>query len=522
MRNRRRHGPGTREPWAAVAVAGLLGLAACEGDGGPPTGPEEPGEPAGFQIEIRYVEGTEPTEEQRQVFEQAVARWEEVIVGDVPAVRVRQPTPFACQKLTAPALDEEIDDIVVFVEFGPLDGPWMLGGTGTVLGWGGPCVLRDSFLPAVGGVTIDEDDLGSLSVILVLHELGHALGFDPAVWLPLGLLKDPSDPANGRPDPLEAVADATVSEWYAEEAFGLPDGRPLSERLVVGESLGTWTEGPGDDELMSLIRFDVGVLAAPPLAAILELTPTESAGDTSVLIFERVLEPWEEGAVTWNTLPDHGGRIGGSSDAETGFLSTCSPPCLVDLTVAVAEWVTGAGAYGITVRQEGVFGDGGSNVAYHTRHAADPAVRPKLRISPDTHFAGPAARATFDLLGGTTYDSAKVPVNPFYSPERPGVADGHWRGGVFIDELMNAILGSRLSAVTIGAMEDIGYEVDHSVADALSLRVPDNQVLPQELPAPIDGSGGPLYRVTPRGSFELLSPRTRVPASADSGGARRP
>ncbi|MFO7586551.1 MAG: DNRLRE domain-containing protein [Gemmatimonadota bacterium] len=511
--------PGLLTAFTALVAAGLAGC----GSDGPPTGPEPPEEPPGFQIEIRYVEGTEPTPEQRAMFEAAVARWEDVIVGDVPAVRVRQPTPFACQKLTAPAMDEEIDDIVVFVEFGPLDGKWegFIGGTGSVLGWAGVCVLRDDFLPAVSSITLDEDDEDNFTDPLVLHELGHALGFGE-VWTQLGMLKDPSDPANGRPGPLEAVADATVSEWYAEENFGLPDGRPLSEHLVVGQSFGTWTEGPGNDVLMSLIRFDVSALAAPPLAAILELTPTQTAGDTSVLIFERVLEPWQEGAVSWNSLPAYGGRIGGSSDAETGFLSTCSAPCLVDLTAAVAEWVRGTGAYGITVRQEGVFGDGGSNIAYHTRGATDPEVRPRLLLDPDTHFAGAAARAAFDALGGTVYEFAKVPVEGGYTPERVGAIDGHWRGTVFRNELMEPGGGTALSAVTIGAMEDIGYEVDHSVADPVSLRLTDFHVLPGPAPAPIDGSGGPLYRVTPRGSFELLSPRAGVPASTDADGTRRP
>jgi len=68
----------------------------------------------------------------------------------------------------------------------------------------------------------------------------------------------------------------------------------------------------------------------------------------------------------------------------------------------------------------------------------------------------------------------------------------------------------------------LGYEVDHDVADPVSLRLTDFQVLPAPAPAPIDGSGGPLYRVGPRGSFELLSPRAGVPASAEPDGTRRP
>ncbi|MFO7589078.1 MAG: DNRLRE domain-containing protein [Gemmatimonadota bacterium] len=271
---------------------------------------------------------------------------------------------------------------------------------------------------------------------------------------------------------------------------------------------------------MSLIRFDVGALAAPPLAAILELTPTETAGDTSVIVFHDVLAPWEEGTVTWTTVPDLGGKIG--AQFGTGLLSTCEPTCEADLTFKVAEWMLGVSENGLALRQDGVLGGTSSNIAYHTRHSADPAVRPKLRISPDTHFAGPAARAAFDALGGTAYDSAKVPVNAFYSPDRPGVADGHWRGNVFLHEVMEANLGASLNSVTIGAMADIGYEVDPSVADPAELRTHSFQELSCEPIAPIDGNGGPLYRVGPRGSFELLSPRTRVPASADPDGTRRP
>lgn len=500
--------PGLLTAFAALAAAGGL-LAGCGSDG--PTAPEPPEDPPGFQIEIRYVEGTDPTPEQRAMFERAVARWEEVIVGDVPAVRVRQPTPFACQKLTAPAMDEEIDDIVVFVEFGPLDGPrgWF--------GWGGPCVLRDSFLPAVSGITLDEEDPYGLTDPLVLHELGHALGFDPAVWLPLGLLKDPSDPANGRPGPLEAVADATVSEWYADESFGLPDGRSLSEHLVVGESLGTWTEGPGDDQLMTLIRFDLeGVLAAPPLGAILRLTPASSGGDGGDIVSPHAAgAAWDEETVTWATKPEYGVQVGNAWPAN------CTPTCDLDVTGQIVLWMLGSPNHGFVVRPAftNLFD---AHVVFHTRHAADPEVRPRLVFDPDTHFAGAAARAAFDALGGTAYEFAKVPVEIGYTPERIGVIDGHWRGTVFINEVMEPGLGTALSAVTIGSMGDLGYEVDHDVADPVSLRLTDFQVLPAPAPAPIDGSGGPLYRVGPRGSFELLSPRAGVPASAEPDGTRRP
>ena len=94
----------------------------------------------------------------------------------------------------------------------------------------------------------------------------------------------------------------------------------------------------------------------------------------------------------------------------------------------------------------------------------------------DTHFTGPAAVAAFDAVGGDTYaGGAKVPVENDTVRYGIGALDGHWRESVFGHELMTSSLsiepGMRepLSAVTIGALEDLGYTVDYSAAEAYTL-----------------------------------------------------
>ena len=77
-------------------------------------------------------------------------------------------------------------------------------------------------------------------------------------------------------------------------------------------------------------------------------------------------------------------------------------------------------------------------------------------LNADTHFAGPQAIAAFEQDGGTNYQGAKVPT------EQDG---NHWRSSVLFGELMLPGSGVFLSAITLGALSDLGYSVDLSAAD---------------------------------------------------------
>ena len=78
----------------------------------------------------------------------------------------------------------------------------------------------------------------------------------------------------------------------------------------------------------------------------------------------------------------------------------------------------------------------------------------------DTHFPGSRAVAAFDAAGGRDYEGNKVPVEN-------GGDDGHWRESVMDVELMSPVFDpdERLSAVTVEALADLGYQVDVTRAD---------------------------------------------------------
>ena len=86
-------------------------------------------------------------------------------------------------------------------------------------------------------------------------------------------------------------------------------------------------------------------------------------------------------------------------------------------------------------------------------------------LNADAHFAGPQAIAAFDQAGGTNYRGAKVPT------EQDGF---HWRDGVLSGELMVPTHSGDnvLSAITLGALSDLGYWVDLSAADPYVLPPP--------------------------------------------------
>ena len=84
-------------------------------------------------------------------------------------------------------------------------------------------------------------------------------------------------------------------------------------------------------------------------------------------------------------------------------------------------------------------------------------------LNADAHFAGPQAIAAFDQAGGTNYQGEKVPTE----------LDGaHWPSSVLAGELMTPSSGYALSAITLGALSDLGYSVDLSAADPYVLPPP--------------------------------------------------
>jgi hypothetical protein len=144
-----------------------------------------------FNIEVRYIGS--PTQALEDAVTAAVARWRGIITADLPDVAIH--TDAAACFDTEPALDETVDDIVVYIEVAHRDG------VGGILGAAGPCLIRSvSELPALGYMTLDADDVDQIAATgeltdVVLHEMGHILGLG-TLWQQDGLVinQGTSDP----------------------------------------------------------------------------------------------------------------------------------------------------------------------------------------------------------------------------------------------------------------------------------------------------------------------------------------
>jgi leishmanolysin len=184
--------------WFAGAAATALVLTACA-DNQAPDSPAAPDSfrglpvlasarvlptsarpaPGQFTITLRFINTPTATQEAR--FDEAKAKWESIIIGDVPSVTGHIPARSCGGSFKTPVFDGTIDDILIDVLLQPIDGP------GSVLGAAGPCLARTADnLTAYGIMFFDTADLDFLEGLgffdeVVTHEMGHVLGFG-SLW----------------------------------------------------------------------------------------------------------------------------------------------------------------------------------------------------------------------------------------------------------------------------------------------------------------------------------------------------
>lgn len=201
----------------------------------------EPLPPAEYHIEIRY-QGTQPTDGQRAAFDLAVARWEGIVLGDVSDELAQFP---AAQNGCYPALDEVIDDLIIYAELVAIDG------VGGVLGSAGPCLIRDNGQSAVGRMRFDIADLASLEGAgqldeVVLHEMGHLLGIG-SLWDYLNLVtgEGSSDPYFTGPAARAAWRVAAVNITFGGNIV------PVENTGGPGTRDSHWRESIARNELMT-------------------------------------------------------------------------------------------------------------------------------------------------------------------------------------------------------------------------------------------------------------------------------
>jgi len=179
------------------SVALALGLAACSDSQAPDAtstlaDDNEPGRlpvlasakvvtaaakptPGSYSITLRFI--NTPTDLQRTRFEEAKARWEKSITGDVPDVSGVIPARVCGSSFPTPVFNGTISSVLIDVLLQPIDGP--LG----ILGAAGPCLVRSADNLTVYGIMFfDVEDLDFIESLgffdeVVVHEMGHVLGF---------------------------------------------------------------------------------------------------------------------------------------------------------------------------------------------------------------------------------------------------------------------------------------------------------------------------------------------------------
>ena len=164
-------------------------------------------DPRSFDIDLVFVGPV--TADTRSAALQMAKRWTEVITGDLPDVPVPD-NSVLCMPVEQRFFGT-IDDLVVFVAVEPLTG---------ASGHGGLCNWRaDSSLPYMGYSVLDTELVargGESLARVILHEIGHALGFGP-LWHDSGFLQDSGgvDPHFNDPLAIEAFDAAGGTNYTA-------------------------------------------------------------------------------------------------------------------------------------------------------------------------------------------------------------------------------------------------------------------------------------------------------------------
>jgi hypothetical protein len=229
------------------------------------------GSNSAFKIELVFVTGTE-TMVQKQAFGDAAGRWMGIITGDLSDFTGTIPSGACTTNNTAST--GTIDDLKIWVELGPIDGP--LG----IIGQAGPCAFirtAPSVTSIAGGMLFDTADLAGITADgrlgdVILHEMGHVIGIG-IWWDPIrnGGLVNPSVPAcTGNPGCVDTHYTGTNSlvsfDAVGGTAYTIGNKIPVENNGVAGTGDSHWRETTFVTELMTGFISLPGV--ANPLSAV--------------------------------------------------------------------------------------------------------------------------------------------------------------------------------------------------------------------------------------------------------------
>lgn len=209
-----------------------------------------------YDIVIRYY-GTQPSDAQRALFENAAARIRATVTGDLIGVLARESNGSAldisgCTPGQTTTINETIDDVVIYVRLFFIDGP------GKALASAGPCFVRsgkefgsgvDSMTTVIGLMQFDTADLPILREETILHEMLHVLGMG-ALWGPppdgWGLVE-----GENTPNPRYIGPEGRLGCQQVGGTVTCATSVPVEDTLPGGTGGVHWEENVFDNELMT-------------------------------------------------------------------------------------------------------------------------------------------------------------------------------------------------------------------------------------------------------------------------------
>ena len=252
---------------------------------------------ANFNITLRFADDEDTnslTPEQRAVFDDAAARWSEIITGDLNNI----------ENFSLPvdpfngfgAVEEQLlDDVLIDLKFSNIDGP------AGILGRAGPRILRqkgdpDELLTIYGVMEFDIsefgdggffDDLDEYTTV-ILHEMGHVLGIG-TLWQAKGLTKDiindnPPTVGPGLPNPdydPRFTGSGAIAEYQGYLSASKREFEatvPIANTGGSGTINGHWRELTFDTELMTGFSFPAAPLSSMTAASLGDLGYTVNIG----------------------------------------------------------------------------------------------------------------------------------------------------------------------------------------------------------------------------------------------------
>ncbi|MEZ4412098.1 MAG: Ig-like domain-containing protein [Gemmatimonadales bacterium] len=215
-----------------------------------------------YNVTLRYLTALSPS--RQAVFEAAATRWSTIITGDLTDVNAAGVPAASCGD-NSPALNEVIDDILIFVTLDSIDGP------SNILGSAGPCYIRSGTkLSLIGQMKFDTADVANLETAglfqaTILHEMGHVIGIG-TLWkqAPSLLVGDQTA------DPY--FSGTTAIAQFNANGGGVYGGIPVPVEATggPGTAYGHWRESVMGKELMtgyiSLIANPLSTITVGSLA----------------------------------------------------------------------------------------------------------------------------------------------------------------------------------------------------------------------------------------------------------------